>query len=224
MLQAVLFDAVGTLIELREPVGETYRRAAAEQGRELPAWRIEDAFQRVVARAEAMVFPELAADARPAAEREWWRRIVRSTFLAVDSTLRFPDAERLFDGLFAHYAGPEAWQLRAGARETLVAVAASRLRVGIASNLDHRLPLVLEQLEIASFFDSITLPHQCGFRKPEAGFYHWACQSLGAPPGATAMVDDQLAGAAEAGLQAEPAPKAGAPLASLGTRLIARAS
>ena len=57
-IRAVLFDAVGTLIELREPVGETYARMARPFGVALPAWRVDDAFRRILKRAPPLVFPD----------------------------------------------------------------------------------------------------------------------------------------------------------------------
>ena len=60
MISVVLFDAAGTLFELRRSVGETYSAAAARHGVSLPAWRLDDAFQRVMRRASPMVFPEAA--------------------------------------------------------------------------------------------------------------------------------------------------------------------
>ena len=70
-IRAVLFDAVGTLLELREPVGETYARAAEAHGLHISARRIGDAFQEIVAGAPPMVFPALPLVEVAAREREW---------------------------------------------------------------------------------------------------------------------------------------------------------
>ena len=86
LIRAVLFDAAGTLIAPREPVGESYARLARDYGVALSAWRLDDAFRRIFAQAEPMVFPEAAPEEIPALERDWWRRVVRATFLAADST------------------------------------------------------------------------------------------------------------------------------------------
>ena len=47
-LAGLCFDATGTLIETAEPVGEVYRRVALQHGIDLPAWRLQDAFARVL--------------------------------------------------------------------------------------------------------------------------------------------------------------------------------
>ncbi|MGH0034848.1 MAG: HAD-IA family hydrolase [Myxococcota bacterium] len=204
--RGVLVDAAGCLIHPREPVGATYARAARRQGVDLPAWRVDDAFRRVVARAEPMVFPDVPPAARPERERAWWRGVVRSTFLAVDSTVRFPDAEALFAGLFEHFAGGGAWSLAPGARQALATLRADGLALGVASNFDHRLPDILEELEMAILFDSITIPSTCGFAKPDPAFFRAATSALGTAPGETLHLGNDperdVAAARAAGLAA----------------------
>ena len=76
-LRAVLLDAAGTLIHPRESIGETYARAGRAEGAEIPARRLEDAFRRVFAAAEPMVFPGRPLAEVPDLERAWWHERVR---------------------------------------------------------------------------------------------------------------------------------------------------
>jgi putative hydrolase of the HAD superfamily len=73
-LRAVLLDAVGTTIHLREPVGATYARVA---GGGDPA-ALQRAFGEALRSRPPMVFGELDGDGVRAAEREWWRALVES--------------------------------------------------------------------------------------------------------------------------------------------------
>src|SRR5262245_66581227 len=98
--RAVLFDAAGTLIDPREPIGATYARIAEKYGARISAWRLGDAFARVWRAAPAMVFPGLAREAAALREREAWRSIVRQTFLAADSAVRPADLDACFAELF----------------------------------------------------------------------------------------------------------------------------
>lgn len=205
-LRGILFDAAGTLFELRESVGVTYSRFAAARGVELPPWRLQDAFARVVARAAPMVFPDAADDEIPGLERAWWADIVRSTFLAADSTVLFDDAATFFGDLFEHYSGDAAWVLRAGAGEGLTGLRESGAQLGIASNFDHRLPHILQVLAINHFFESITVPSRCRLRKPAAGFYTAAAAAMRLSPSELLYVGDgdggDIDGARRAGLDA----------------------
>ncbi len=205
-LRAVLFDATGTLVELREPVGETYARVAELHGVGLPAWRIQDAFSRVLASAKPRVFPgeRLAEVARR--ERGWWRELVRATFRAADQTARFPDFDACFDALWDHYASPAAWRSREGAQDALRALARRGLALGLVSNFDLRLPAILQGLGLAKHLRAIVLPAHAGAAKPDPRIFQHALAELGVAAAETAYVGDDaehdLAGARGAGLRA----------------------
>lgn len=204
---AVLLDATGTLIELARPVGEVYAEAAARQGVELPAWRVQDGFERVIRRAAPRVFPDLESlDAIATAEKAWWADLVRQTFQAVDSTVRFDDAAGLYDELFMHYASPGAWRLRGGALALLDALDAAGVRVGVVSNFDLRLGPLLDGLGVGPRLACIVLPAHCGARKPDPAIFQAAARALGLEARSIVMVGDDpekdLDGARDAGLQA----------------------
>ena len=199
-LRAVLLDAAGTLIHLREPVGESYARIAREHGIEVPAWRLDDAFRRVMRSAPSM------PAANDASERAWWREIVRATFRAADQMQRFADFEACFDALFAHFARPEAWRAVPDAHAALATLHRAERRIAVASNFDHRLPAVLAGLGLARHLDLIWLPRDAGVAKPDPRFFVAACERLGVAPAETVAVGDDpvldLATARRAGLHA----------------------
>lgn len=206
VLQAVLFDAHGTLLQVREPVGETYARFAREQGVDLPAWRIGDAFQRILGRMPERFFPDATPEAVRDAERAWWRQVLRGTFRATDQTIHFPDFEALFDAVYRYFGRADAWKLCAGASDALAELRAAGLCIGIASNFDERLPNLLAGLDILRFFDFIAIPSTVAHRKPDAAFFEAALRGLEVPATAAAYVGDDapgdLDGARAAGLLA----------------------
>ena len=176
--RAVLFDAAGTLIELSEPLGETYARTAREFGVELPAWRIAEAFGRILRRAEPMVFPGEPREQIARAERDWWRAIVRSTFLAADSTARFSNFDAFFERLYAWYSAPASWRPRAGAAESLDTLRAQGITTGVVSNFDQRLRGLLAGLELADRFDTVVLPADAGVAKPHPRIFELALERI----------------------------------------------
>jgi putative hydrolase of the HAD superfamily len=192
-LRAVLFDAVGTLIRLREPVGATYARFAAAQGTTIPAGRLEEAFARCRDAAPAMVFPGEPLVRAEALERAWWRRLVEDTFRAADGAVQPRDFEALFAGLWLHYAGPEAWELAPGAREALLGLRGRGLATGIVSNFDQRLRAVLRGLAIHHLFHAIVLPAEIGARKPDRAIFDAALKRLGLAGEQVAYVGDNAA-------------------------------
>lgn len=197
---AVLLDAAGTLIRLREPVGETYARIARDYGVTVPAWRLDDAFARVLRAAPPM------PPGPDAAERAWWHDVARATFRAADQMQRFADFEACFAALFDRFAETDAWLAAPGAHEALGTLRAAGRRIAVASNFDHRLPAILAGLGLAPLLDAIWLPRDAGTAKPDPAFFARACERLGvAPAHAVAVGDDpeqDLAAARRAGLAA----------------------
>jgi len=204
-LQAVLFDATGTLIDPREPVGETYSRFARDFGVEISPWRIGDAFRRILRGTEPRVFEDAAVDEIAELERRWWRELVRGTIRAADSSVQFDDFESFFMALFEHFAKPGAWVLRAGARETLGVLRGDGCLLGVVSNFDYRLLELFEGLELSDFFYTVKIPASCGMAKPGSAIFAAALEQLGATAeralyvGHDAELD--LAAAARAGLR-----------------------
>jgi len=206
-VRAVLFDAAGTLLLFREDVGETYRRFALEFGVDLPATRIREAFVRVLSHADRMVFPDAPRERRPGLERSWWRKLVRATFRAADSTATFSDFDAYFDRLWSHYASGAAWILAPGALPALQALRARGIPMGIVSNFDHRLPDILQDLAIIHYFETIMTPAEAGAAKPDRRIFDLALATLarlGELSGAVVYVGDRavedVAGARGAGL------------------------
>jgi len=189
-IRGVLFDATGTLFDLSETVGAVYARYARKYDVDLPAWRIDDAFARIMARAPARVFPDSSNDEIGAKEEAWWRAIVRSTFLAADSTIKFRDAEAFYAELFAFYRTKEAWTLRPGTRELLGELKQRGVHLGVVSNFDQRLPVILQALELAGFLDTIMTPALCGCEKPDRGIFDAALRELALPADAVLFVGD----------------------------------
>ena len=178
-IQAVVFDAAGTLIRTRETVGETYHRAAARHGVEVPASRLDEAFGRVFAAAEPNVHPGETLLRSAELERAWWWEIVRGTFRAADGMVIFDDFEAYFDELWTFYGTTEAWELMPGAREALDALAERGLMLAVLSNFDQRLRPLLRGFDLHERFEAVTLPADAGAAKPERQIFDVCLKRLG---------------------------------------------
>ncbi len=202
----MLFDAVGTLIEPAESVGAVYRRIALAHGVDLPASRIQEAFGRIHAAAPPMAFPGEPAERVAALERDWWRAVVRGTFRAADSTVRFDDFDAAFDGMWRHFGAAPAWRLRAGAERVLARLRTAGLATALVSNFDGRIHGILAGLGLAAGFDAVVLPRDAGAAKPEGAIFALALARLGVAPAEACFVGDHaeedLAAARRAGLRA----------------------
>ncbi len=206
MIRAVLFDAAGTLIELREPVGEIYAREASAQGLSISARRLDDAFRRIFSGADPMLFPEASLDEVANLEKNWWRGVVRSTFLAADSAKRLPDFDASFEVLWKAFSTPNAWRARPGARELLERLRNEGLRRAVVSNFDRRLPEILAGLGLGGLIEAIVLPSDAGASKPDPRIFQHGLDRLGIRAEEAIYVGDDalrdIEGARAAGLQA----------------------
>ncbi len=210
---AVLFDAAGTLIELRKPVGETYARVAREHGVALPPDRLallpdrlEAAFRSAFKAAPAMVFPGVLIEEICRLEKAWWRQVVSDTFRAADPDAKFPDFDGFFESLFDEMGRPQTWREVPGARSLLLRLRSLRWATAIVSNFDRRLPNILQGLGLAELFDAVVLCSDVGAAKPAAAIFHRALERLQIPASRAVVVGDDeeldIEGARAAGLRA----------------------
>ncbi len=197
-LRALLCDAFGTLIRMREPPALTYCRFAAAHGIACEPGAVEAKLREALAAQRPPSDGALASF--PAREREDWRAVVQA------SLGRAAAEGPCFDALFAFYATAEPWEALPGAGAALDAARARGLRTAVASNMDHRLPRVLAALDLAPRLDAVVIPSSCGFAKPDPRFFRAACAALDVPPAACLYVGDRerdcVAAARAAGLQA----------------------
>lgn len=87
----------------------------------------------------------------------------------------------------------ESVNLRPGCRETLEALRADGLHVGIVSNMDddHFQPM-LEQSQLLDRVDAWTSSEEAGSCKPDAAIFRHALDKAGVEPEATLFVGDSL--------------------------------
>ena len=188
-LTAVTFDAAGTRFAPREPVGATYARVAAAHGIVVDPATTGDRFRTALRAAPPLAFPRVAPDRRAEAERAWWRAVVRAALGANDRQAGF---DACFDALWVHYARPDAWILEEGALDTLGALRAAGLRLGIVSNFDGRLIELLTGLGIAPLVDAIVPSAAHDAAKPDSRLFHAAAELLRTRPADVVHVGDDV--------------------------------
>jgi putative hydrolase of the HAD superfamily len=174
MLRVVYFDAAGTLFHTREPAGLSYAKIAQGFGVQADERLVIDSFKRAFAAAPGLAFgPGYEATLLRELEREWWHRLVRSTFAGLGD---FADFDAYFDALFAFFADPANWTCDRDAPALLAALRESGLEVGLISNFDYRIYAILDALGLKRHFDSITISSEAGYAKPAPEIFHIALE------------------------------------------------
>ncbi|MFS8855788.1 HAD-IA family hydrolase [Synechococcus sp. H55.7] len=204
----LFFDAVGTLFRVRGGVGQAYSQVAAEYGVRVDPPALDCAFAQAFAQAPTPACPGLTGSVLQEWERAWWRQVVRQTFAQVGSLAAFGEGqfEVFFAHLFEYFAGAGPWELYPETLPVLQVLQQEGIRLGVISNFDSRLPGVLQQLQLGSYFSSLTLSTQVGYAKPDPRIFQAALAAQGIPPAAACHIGDShredYQGAKAAGLKA----------------------
>jgi len=202
LVEAVLLDAVGTLIQPREPVAATYGRVARRFGVDLDPAKLSRAFNHVFGAMPALAFDWSSRGELYRREREWWRDLVRRVLGATGSGNG--DFERFFETLYLHYAQGNAWECFPDVLPALTALRAEGCKLGVVSNFDSRLPGILRALGIWDRVDAVVYSSEARSAKPDPGIFSRALSLLGVGPERTVHVGDcawaDVAGAAAAGI------------------------
>lgn len=198
-LRALFLDVGNTLLRERPSRFELYAQAAHEEG--CPISTEEMAAQMRRAHAE---LPTWVGGAFRYTD-PWFEAYIARIFhesLGVPRERLSPLSERLF----ARFSDPATFELYPGAFELLALARTRGLRVGIISNWSHRLPGLLERLDISPRVDFVLCSALERLEKPSVELYRRALQQAGVQPEEALHAGDDigkdLLGAQQAGLRA----------------------
>lgn len=168
LLPKVIFlDAVGTLFGVEGSVGKAYADIAQRFGVVADAKALNRAFLQHFNAAPPLTFPGVPPTEVPAREYAWWKAIAEKTFRNVHQLEQFEDFEAFFAELYGYFAGADPWFVYPDAYHSLERWRAMKIEMGIISNFDSRLYMVLDALALADFFTSITIATEVGAAKPD---------------------------------------------------------
>jgi len=202
-IEAVYFDAAGTVIKPARRVGESYSMIAAEHGKTVSPSDLFDRFRICFDGAPRLAFPDAAPDEIDQLERDWWKTLVGRVF---EPWVPFETFDEYFDDLFAYFAEPSAWALYPEVLDTLSALRQRGVTLAVISNFDSRLVHILDGLGAGSWFADVFVSSRVGYAKPDRQIFAAALGRHGLAAGNVIHVGDSEAndfhGAQNAGLKA----------------------
>jgi putative hydrolase of the HAD superfamily len=153
-IRAVTFDAGGTLIEPWPSVGHVYAEVAARFGlgniapaelnrQFIAAWKSRQPFDY---------------------SREAWRKLVDQTLAGLCANS--PNA-KFFDALYRRFGRADAWRVFDDVLPLLTQLKARGFKLGVISNWDERLRVLLAELRLLEWFDAVAISHEIGCAKPD---------------------------------------------------------
>ena len=190
-LDAVTFDANGTLIRLVDPVPEL-ERALLERGVERSANAIRHAFE-----AEGQVYARRAAEVHAPAAFATLQQECTGIFLGELGAELDPAA---FAPL---YVAAMRFERVPSVLDSLKRLLRSGLALAVVANFDPTLHDRLDQLGLGFAFSTVVTPADAGTAKPDPRIFELALERLGVSPDRTLHIGDggvDEAGAAAAGM------------------------
>ena len=148
MIQAIFFDAVGTLFYLNGTVGHHYAQVGKQVGLTLDAQQLDDAFHLAWKK-----MPRRAAIAGPREndDKDWWRELVDLVLAQVSPSLSDSIGIIFLKSLTNILRSPMFGPYPAGFLLVLQQLQ-PRFQLAVISNFDGRLRLILQHLGISAFY------------------------------------------------------------------------
>ena len=186
-VKAVFFDVGSTLLFPSPDVPETFTAAACERGHEVA---LEDA-RRAMPLADAYYDQEYLRDG------DFWCSHDRATAVWKDMYKLIAhelglghDAAGIADDTHDQYRRAHHWGLYEDVLPCLKALKAAGLRLGIISNWDAELELLIRELRLLPYFDVVMASAAVGYRKPNPRIFEEALAEMGVEASCAVHVGD----------------------------------
>jgi putative hydrolase of the HAD superfamily len=185
VIEAVFFDAGETLLSPQPSWSERSAMVLQERGHDVAVDAMRSAWRHtgqhfIRAADEGRTFSTSSGES----ERFW-------TALYVDLL----DFLGIKDGnaakvLYETFSDPEIYDLFPDALPTLRAFRDRGLRLGVISNFESWLRVLLDRLEIRELFDVLAISGELGWEKPDPRIFKWAMEEAGVEAAASVHVGD----------------------------------
>ncbi|MEY2479688.1 MAG: putative hydrolase of the superfamily [Verrucomicrobiota bacterium] len=178
MIKAIFFDAVGTLFYLPKSVGWHYARVAHDLHLDLDEQALDKAFAaawKKMPRRSAIDGP------RENDDKDWWRELVDLILEEVAPSLSELDRDNFFEVAYEHFTEAGVWELYPEVIDVLEKLLL-RFQLGVISNFDGRLRMILEHLGISKYFSHVFVSSEIGADKPDPQIFRRALQFMKLKP------------------------------------------
>ena len=175
-VKLITFDVTNTLLQIRGSVGEHYAAVANKYygatKQMFDADKTEKAFVEAYKKVSREK-PNFGYSSGISSEN-WWHELVHNVFFSLG--LRdIGIMKSISNQLYTDYCRTEKYELFPEVKEVLKELRKnSNIKLGVISNFDDRLELLLDQLEIRQYFDMVLCSRLLGMAKPDARIFSTA--------------------------------------------------
>lgn len=175
-LKLVTFDVTDTLLQFRNNVGKQYSEIGALHGIKCPKQAIAQNFKThwYLMKKEHPNFGLVTG----IGWEKWWKLLVYRTFKDADLNADDAKLEIISSKLIEMYKSSQCWQQCYGALGLLSYLRNRGITLGVLSNFDERLPVLLENTKLRHYFRFVITSYEAGFEKPDERIFNEAlCQA-----------------------------------------------
>lgn len=189
-LEAVIFDAGLTLIEVATPAHEVAAEVLTDAGMPFEPAALAEAMDaaeaHLVSRWHAGDWWAAEATVRQLFVESYRQGLPRLPALAADPALAAVLAEAIYDA----YQDTRHWQLYPDVLPTLAALRAAGLRLGVISDWGHGLEAIVLELELHDYLEFLVVSSRLGVAKPDPAVFQMALDRIGVAPAGAVYVGD----------------------------------
>lgn len=177
-IKAILLDVGGTLIKVTPSVGHIYSQVAKRHGLRVPTQKLNERFETAWKRRQST--PKNYT-------RQWWRGVVYDVF-GPDSS---PLGQRFFNDVYNSFLNASAWKVFPDVIPFLKAISSKKVPIYVASNWDYRLPRILRNVGLHSYFSKLYVSCYLKTSKPDPAFFQKILSDLKLPASHVVHIGDE---------------------------------
>lgn len=190
--QVIFLDAVGTIFGVKYSVGEAYAKIASKYGVKKNALEIDSCFYRAFKSSSPLAFSLEDKEKITSLEFAWWKKIAIDTFTYADGLTQFTDFDGFFQELYQYFRTAEPWYIYEDVIPCLDTWQKEGIELAIISNFDTRIYDVLENLNLTSYFQTITISSLTGVAKPNPQIFLKALEKHNCHPNNAWYIGDSI--------------------------------
>lgn len=187
-IRLITFDATNTLFKVHSTVGELYTKAASIHGVDADPHKVETNFRKSFHHFNTN-YPNFGQTAG-ITSRQWWDEVVKGSFAGYRIKPRIFD--ELCKDLYNNFKKSMNWDVFPDVVPVLKELNQSGIKLGVISNFDERLPMILEELDLRQYFSFLVTSRETVFCKPSAEIFNYALSLVRCSPMEAAHVGDNL--------------------------------
>jgi len=175
-IEAVTFDAAGTLLFPDPSVGAIYAEVLASHGLKIDPGELDSSFRRAFASAQK----DTSIDDSEAREYGYWKEIVSQS---IQDHAPLPQYfEALFQELWTEFAKGSRWRLDSDAAPVFDFLDQTSIPFALLTNWDRRVYPVLEDHGIIHRFSNIFVSSELEREKPDPLLFNHVAKSMRTAP------------------------------------------